>query len=74
MDNINRAKGAGTVSRRTAYEWYAKFKSENLTIEDNPRSGRPHEVDRAVVAYAVEIVVLQFPLPPAIGLEMPPDI
>ncbi|KAI1692711.1 homeobox KN domain-containing protein [Ditylenchus destructor] len=53
MDNINRAKGAGTVSRSTAYEWYAKFKSGNLTIEDNPRSGRPREVDRAAVVYAV---------------------
>ncbi|KAI1720226.1 flavin-binding monooxygenase-like domain-containing protein [Ditylenchus destructor] len=54
MDNINRAKGAGTVSRTTAYEWFSKFKSGNMTIEDNPRSGRPREVDRDAVVNAVE--------------------
>ncbi|KAI1713962.1 histone-lysine N-methyltransferase SETMAR [Ditylenchus destructor] len=54
MDNINRAKGAGTVSRTTAYEWFSKFKSGNMTIEDNPRSGRPREVDRDAVVYAVK--------------------
>ncbi|KAI1715023.1 histone-lysine N-methyltransferase SETMAR [Ditylenchus destructor] len=54
MDNINRAKGAGTVSRTTAYEWFSKFKSGNMTIEDNPRSGRPREVDREAVVNAVK--------------------
>ncbi|KAI1711675.1 histone-lysine N-methyltransferase SETMAR [Ditylenchus destructor] len=54
MDNINRAKGAGTVSRTTAYEWFSKFKSGNMTIEDNPRSGRPREVDRDAVVNAIE--------------------
>ncbi|KAI1703227.1 histone-lysine N-methyltransferase SETMAR [Ditylenchus destructor] len=49
IENINRAKGAGTVAQCTAYEWYSKFKSGNLTIEDNPRSGRPREVDRDAV-------------------------
>ncbi|KAI1693621.1 histone-lysine N-methyltransferase SETMAR [Ditylenchus destructor] len=53
IENINRAKGAGTVAQRTAYEWYSKFRSGNLTIEDNPRSGRPREVDRAAVVNAV---------------------
>ncbi|KAI1720587.1 histone-lysine N-methyltransferase SETMAR [Ditylenchus destructor] len=54
IENINRAKGVGTVAQRTAYEWYSKFKSGNLTIEDNPRAGRPREVDRAAVVNAVE--------------------
>ncbi|KAI1696346.1 histone-lysine N-methyltransferase SETMAR [Ditylenchus destructor] len=51
MDNINRAKGAGTVAYSTAKEWYSKFRSGNLTIEDNPRSGR--EVDREAVVNAL---------------------
>ncbi|KAI1728226.1 histone-lysine N-methyltransferase SETMAR [Ditylenchus destructor] len=54
IENINRAMEAGTVSRTTAYEWFSKFKSGNMTIEDNPRSGRPREVDRDAVVNAVE--------------------
>ncbi|KAI1704613.1 histone-lysine N-methyltransferase SETMAR [Ditylenchus destructor] len=54
IENINRAKGAGTVAQRTAYEWYSKFESGNLTVEDNSRSGRPREVDREAVLNAVK--------------------
>ncbi|KAI1698864.1 histone-lysine N-methyltransferase SETMAR [Ditylenchus destructor] len=54
MDNINRGKGAGTVAYSTAKEWYSKFRSGNLPIEDNPRSGRPREVDREAVVNAVK--------------------
>ncbi|KAI1693531.1 histone-lysine N-methyltransferase SETMAR [Ditylenchus destructor] len=53
IENINRAEGAGTVAQFTANKWYSKFKSGNLTIEDNPRSGRPREVDRDAVVNAV---------------------
>ena len=34
MDNINRAKGNGTVSKATAYLWYSKFRSNKMDIED----------------------------------------
>ncbi|KAI1690613.1 histone-lysine N-methyltransferase SETMAR [Ditylenchus destructor] len=54
MNNINRAKGAGTVAYSTAKEWYSKFRSGNLTIEDNLKSGRPREVDREAVVNAVK--------------------
>ena len=54
MDNINRAKGNGTVSKATAYLWYSKFRSNNMDIEDKKRSGRPREVDRVAVVNAVE--------------------
>ncbi|KAI1714829.1 histone-lysine N-methyltransferase SETMAR [Ditylenchus destructor] len=53
IENINQDKGAGTVAQRTEYEWFSKFKSGNMTIEDNPRSGRPREVDRDAVVNAV---------------------
>ena len=54
MDNINRAKGNGTVSKATAYLWYSKFRSNKMDIEDKKRSGRPREVDRVAVVNAVE--------------------
>ncbi|KAI1712904.1 histone-lysine N-methyltransferase SETMAR [Ditylenchus destructor] len=60
IENINRAKGAGTVAQSTAYEWYSKFKSGNLTIEDNPRSGRSREVDQDVFVNAFEDTFIIF--------------
>ncbi|KAI1697125.1 histone-lysine N-methyltransferase SETMAR [Ditylenchus destructor] len=52
VENINRANGAGTVAQCTAFEWYSLFKRRNLTIEENPRSGRSREVDRDAVVNA----------------------
>lgn len=54
MENINRAKGAGTVTKSTAYLWFSKFKSNQMEIADKKRAGRPREVDRALVVNAVE--------------------
>uniref|UniRef100_A0A914CEG1 Mos1 transposase HTH domain-containing protein n=1 Tax=Acrobeloides nanus TaxID=290746 RepID=A0A914CEG1_9BILA len=54
MDNINRAKGNGTVSKAIAYLWYSKFRSNKMDIEGKKRSGRPREVDRVAVVNAVE--------------------
>ena len=54
MDNINRAKGNGTVSKATAYLWYSKFRSNKMDIEDKKRSGHPREVDRVAVVNTVE--------------------
>ena len=54
MDNINRAKGPGTVEKTTAYEWFSKFKNNQMDIADKKRSGRPREVDRAAVVNAAE--------------------
>ena len=51
MDNINRAKGNGTVSKATAYLWYSKFRSNKMDIEDK---GHHREVDRVAVVNAVE--------------------
>uniref|UniRef100_A0A914ERA4 Transposase n=1 Tax=Acrobeloides nanus TaxID=290746 RepID=A0A914ERA4_9BILA len=54
MDNINSAKGPGTVKKTTAYEWFSKFKNNQMDIADKKRSGRPREVDRAAVVNAAE--------------------
>lgn len=54
IENINRAKGAGTVAQRTAERWFSNFRSDKMDIDDKPRSGRPREVDRDAVVNAVE--------------------
>uniref|UniRef100_A0A914CWG2 Mos1 transposase HTH domain-containing protein n=1 Tax=Acrobeloides nanus TaxID=290746 RepID=A0A914CWG2_9BILA len=54
MNNINQAKGNGTVSKATAYLWYSNFRSNKMDIEDKKRSGCPQEVDRVAVVNAVE--------------------
>ena len=54
MDNINRAKGHGIVAKRTAYEWFSKFKNNQMEIADKKRAGRPREIDRAAVVNTVE--------------------
>ena len=46
---INRAWGDDTVAERTSRKWFAKFKAGEDTLEDQPRSGRPKEVDRNAV-------------------------
>ena len=49
MDNINRAKGNGTVNRMTVWRWFSKFRNNQMDIADKKRSGRPREVDRVAV-------------------------
>jgi histone-lysine N-methyltransferase SETMAR len=51
---INGAWGDDTVAKRTAREWFAKFKAGEDSLEDQPRSGRPQEVDRQAVIEMVE--------------------
>jgi transposase len=54
MDNINRAKGNGTVNRMTVWRWFSKFRNNQMDIADKKRSGRPREVDRVAVVNAIE--------------------
>ena len=44
-ERINDAWGSGTVGRQTAYDWFAKFKAGEDNLNDQPRSGRPKEVE-----------------------------
>lgn len=53
--NINRAKGSQVVSERTAYRWFAKFRTGNTNLEDQPREGRPREVNREEVIEAIDL-------------------
>ena len=51
---INTAWGAETVSEATAVRWFAKFNDGEESFEDQPRAGRPREVDREAVLTAIE--------------------
>jgi histone-lysine N-methyltransferase SETMAR len=51
---INKAYGSKTVTKQTAYNWYAKFGEVGRNLKDKPRSGRPQEVDRDAVLSAIE--------------------
>jgi transposase len=52
--NVNRAKGDNTVHQSTAFRWFAKFRNDNTDLNDQPRSGRPQEIDRDAVIEAIE--------------------
>ncbi|KAI1699450.1 histone-lysine N-methyltransferase SETMAR [Ditylenchus destructor] len=54
IENINRAKGPGTVNRMTVWRWFSNFKKNQMDTADKKRSGRPQEVERAAVVNAVE--------------------
>ena len=54
LANINRAKGQQVMSRATAFRWFSKFRDENTDLNDQPRSGRPREIDHDAVIEAIE--------------------
>jgi transposase len=35
----------GSVSDMTAANWFKKFRQKNYELKDEPRSGRPAEID-----------------------------
>ena len=38
---INQSFGNVSVNERTVRRWFAKFRSRDFNLEDDPRSGRP---------------------------------
>jgi len=55
FDNITRAHGRQMISIRQTYEWFAKFRADNTNLADQPRSGRPREIDRDAVIEAIDL-------------------
>lgn len=47
-------EGEGSVSKRTAQNWFKCFCEGRTSLEDCPRSGRPQEVDSEALNAAVE--------------------
>ena len=53
--NINFAFGAGTVSERTAQEWFQKFRSGDMSVEEKEGRGRPSKIDSFELKAVVEL-------------------
>lgn len=48
------AFGDGSVSERTAQDWFKRFREGDTSLEDRPRSGRPSVVDDERLRQMVE--------------------
>lgn len=53
-DEICAVEGDGIVSLKTVKNWFKRFNDGNMSLDDQPRSGRPTMVDSDVVRQAVE--------------------
>jgi histone-lysine N-methyltransferase SETMAR len=47
--NICAAYGEEAVDKSTCHRWLTKFRSEDTSLTDKPRSGRPVELDDEVL-------------------------
>ncbi|GFU41311.1 histone-lysine N-methyltransferase SETMAR [Trichonephila clavipes] len=47
--------GEGVLTVRQCQNWFAKFRSSNLDVEDAPRSGRPVEADKDAIKALVDV-------------------
>lgn len=54
ITDINAAFGPDTVSKSTAYDWYARFRRGDEELEDQPRTGRPSDFDNSALEEALE--------------------
>uniref|UniRef100_A0A914H940 Mos1 transposase HTH domain-containing protein n=1 Tax=Globodera rostochiensis TaxID=31243 RepID=A0A914H940_GLORO len=52
--NVCQALGESAVSLRTTKNWFSKFRQGDESLEDQPRSGRPQEIDREALLEHVE--------------------
>ena len=52
--NVCQTVGIDAVNLRTTQRWFAKFRQGEEDIEDQPRSGRPVEIDREALLEHVE--------------------
>jgi len=51
---ICQAFGENAVNERTARHWFQKFRSGDVSLADEPRSGRPHVFDDEDLKAAIE--------------------
>lgn len=48
-------EGEGTVSQSKVSRWYRRFNSGDLTLDDQPRSGRPLTIDTEALVAALKV-------------------
>lgn len=53
-NNICSTMGSGVLSIRTAQHWFDRFRNGNYELDDQPRSGRPIEVDIDLLKQHIE--------------------
>lgn len=56
---ICEAFGPGTVSKSTCCNWYQRFESDDYSLEDQPRSGRPEEINDDALLQVIEADPMQ---------------
>lgn len=52
--NICQAKGDGSMSYATACRWFKRFRNNNFSLDDEPRSGRPTEINLDELKQTIE--------------------
>ena len=52
--NICRAIGPGVVSIATAHRWFKCFRNNDYSLQDQPKSGRPTEIDLSEINRVIE--------------------
>ena len=53
-EEVNEIYGARAPGIRQIYRWYAKFRAENVTLEDRPRAGTPRKLEDADIRHLLE--------------------
>ena len=52
--NLCRAIGPDVINITTAYRWFQRFDNGDESLQDDPRSGRPTEIDLSELKQAIE--------------------
>jgi transposase len=56
INEVDGESGRGTVSPRSAYRWFERFRDGDESVDDRPRSGRPRELDLKELEEALDEV------------------
>lgn len=53
-EKICNVYGEGLITDRAVTNWFAKFRSGNTTLKDEPRPGRPSDIDENLLKEILE--------------------
>lgn len=54
LKNISKAFGGSTLSKTACYHWFKKFENEVFDLRNEPRNGRPIEIDDDLLKQFIE--------------------